>query len=132
MGEIVLVVERLGKLSDLTFQVCEGVHKPLLSAEACEQLELIKIDLTSAESINAMTDKLSGFLTRKHILTEYKDVLEGLGHIGDTKFVLDPSVQPVQHNPRRVPIAIQDKVRAKIADLEKKSIVKKVPYYRKF
>ena len=51
---------------------------------------------------------------------------EGLGHIGDTKFVLDPSVQPLQHNPRRVPIAIQDKVRAKIADLEKKGILKKV------
>ena len=73
-----------------------------------------------------MTDKLRGCLTREHILTEYKDVFEGLGHIGDTKFVLDPSVQPVQHNPRRVPIAIQDKVRAKIADLEKKGIVKKV------
>ena len=35
-------------------------------------------------------------------------------------------MQPVQHNPRWVPIAIQDKVRAKIADLEKKGIVKKV------
>ena len=32
----------------------------------------------------------------------------------------------MQHNPRRVPIAIQDKVRAKIADLEKKGILKKV------
>ena len=126
VGEIVLVVERLGKLSNLKFQVVEGVQKPLLSTEACEQLELIKVDLTPAESVNAMTDKLSGCLTREHILTEYKDVFEGLGHIGDTKFVLDPSVQPVQHNPRRVPIAIQDIVRAKIADLEKKGIVKKV------
>ena len=95
VGEIVLRVERLGKLSNLKIQVVEGVRKPLSSAEACEQLELIKVDLTPAESVNAMTDKLSGCLTREHILTEYKDVFEGLGHIGDTKFVLDPSVQPV-------------------------------------
>ena len=122
VGEIILVVERLGKLSNLKFQVVGDVHRPLLSIEACEQLELIKVDLTPVESVNAMTDKLSGCLTTEHILTEYNDVFEGLGHIGDTKFVLDSSVQPVQHNPRRVPIAIQDKVhvRTKIADLQKR------------
>ena len=63
-----------------------------------------------------MTYKLGGHLTREHIPTEYKDFSEGLGHIGYTKFVLDPTVQPVQRNPRQH----QDKVRTKVADLEER------------
>ena len=79
VGEIVLVVERLGKLSNLKFQVVEGVHKPLLSAEACEQLELIKVDLTPAESVNAMTDKLRGCLTREQWRSQDLKILQAYG-----------------------------------------------------
>ena len=62
-------------------------------------------------------------LTRERILTEYKDVFEGLGHIGDSSsFVIDP----VQHAPRCIPVTLQREVKEKIAELEKKGIIKKV------
>ena len=61
-------------------------------------------------------------------MANYKDVFEGLGHIGDTAIITDPLVKPTQHSPRRVPIAHmhRDKVKEKLEDLESKGIVEKV------
>ena len=98
-----LTAERKGKRLDLKFQVVESSNKPLLSAEACEQLGLLKVDVDPEESVHVLK---SGNLTRDQILSEYKDVFEGLGHIGDTIIITDPSVKPVQHAPRRVPVAL--------------------------
>ena len=59
-------------------------------------------------------------------MANYRDVFEGLGHIGNTTIVTDPLVKPTQHSPRRVPIALRDKVKEKLEDLESKGIVEKV------
>ena len=40
--------------------------------------------------------------------------------------VTDPLVKPTQHSPRQVPIALRDKVKEKLEDLESKGIVEKV------
>ena len=64
----------------------------------------------------------SSNLTRQQILTEYRDVFEGLGHIGDTMIITDPNVRPLQHSSRRVQFALQDKIKAKLDDLERKGI----------
>ena len=123
VGEIMLTAERKGKLLHLKFQVVESSNKPLPLAEACEQLGLLKVDIDPEESINVLK---SGNLTRDQILSNYKDVFEGLGHIGDTTIITDPSVKPVQHAPRRVPVALRGRVKAKLDDLERKGIVEKV------
>ena len=120
VGETMLTAERKGKRLDQKFQVVESSNKPLLSAEACEQLGLLKVDI---ESIHVLK---SGNLTRDKVLSEYKDVFEGLGHIGDTTIITNPSVKPVQHAPRRVPVALRDRVKAKLDELERKVIVEKV------
>ena len=66
-----------------------------------------RIRIDPEESINVLK---SGNLTGHQILSNYKDVFEGLGrHIGDTTIITDPSDKPVQHAPRRVPVALRDK-----------------------
>ena len=122
LGETLLKVEHRGKQHPLRFQVvAENANKPLLSAEACEQLGLLKLDV-EIHNIQSLTNPL----TEESILRRYKDVFEGLGHIGDTAFVTDEKVCPVQHAPRRVPIALRNEVKAKLAELEVKGIVKKI------
>ena len=123
VGATTLTAERRGKRLDLRFQVVERSNKPLLSAEACEQLGLIKMDIDPEESIHVLR---SSNLTRNQILSEYKDAFEGLGHIGDATIIRDPSVRPVQHSLRRVPVLLRDKFKAKVDDLERKGIVEKV------
>jgi len=122
VGETMLIAERKGKRLDLKFQVVESSNKPLLLAEACEQLGLRKVDI-DPESIHVLK---SGNLTRDQILSHYKDVFEGLGHIGHGTIITDPSVKPVQHAPRRVPVALRNRVKAKLDDMERKGIVEKV------
>ena len=61
-------------------------------------------------------------LSREDLLSKYHEVFSGLGHIGDAK--IDKNVTPVQHSPRRVPVALQKDVK-KILELEEKGIIKK-------
>ena len=51
----------------------------------------------------------SPLLRRGEILSKYKDVFEGLGHIGDASFSVDPE-STVQHAPRRVPVTLHTEV----------------------
>ena len=65
VGETMLIAERKGKRLHLKFQVVESSNKPLLLAEACEQLGLRKVDI-DPESIHVLK---SGNLTRDQILS---------------------------------------------------------------
>ena len=107
-------------VEDLTFQVIKTQNKPLLSAETCQRLGLIKVNIDQVNNVN--TDSL---LSRDDILLNYKDVFEGLGHLGNANFVLKENCTPVQHAPRRVPVALHTEVKDKIADMENKGIIKK-------
>jgi len=66
-------------------------------------------------------------LTREKILADYKDVFEGLGHIGESStFVINPNHSPVQHAPRRIPVTLQKEDKETIAELEKIVLIQKV------
>jgi len=77
----------------------------------CEsKLGLSKLSFTDTAQVNSMGTepvKSSVPLTREKILADYKDVFEGL--------VINPNHSPVQHAPRRIPVALQKEVKEKIA-----------------
>ena len=123
VGVTTLTVVRRGKQYDLQFQVVESPNKALLSSETCAQLGLLEVEIEPYEEVHSLESK---FLTREQIMANYRDVFEGLGHIGNTTIVTDPLVKPTQHSQRRVPIALRDKVKEKLEDLESKGIVEKV------
>ena len=106
---------------NLVFQVIETNNKPLLSAETCQKLALIQLNIDTLHSVAETNTPLS----REEILSTYKDVFEGLGHIGNASFVIDDKCTPVQHAPRRIPVTIRKEVKEKMADLEGKGIIKK-------
>ena len=58
-------------------------------------------------------------------MNKYHEVFSSLGHIGDAKIVVDKNVTPVQHSPRRVPVALQKDEKKKILELEEQGIIKK-------
>ena len=55
-----------------------------------------------------------------------KKLFQGFGHIRDTTIITNPSVKLVQHALRRVPVALRDRVKVKLDELERKGIVEKV------
>ena len=100
--------------------------KPLLSAEICKKLQLVRLNVSDPESLHQMSESpMQNPLSRKELLSKYHDVFSGLRHIGDAKMVVDKTVTPVQHPPRRVPVALQKDVKKKISELEEKGILTK-------
>lgn len=124
LGECNLCVKHKETKHVLKFQVVGYNCKPLLSAETCEKLDLVKVNHSVSDTLNFVSNTASP-LSKEDIVKNYTDVFQGLGHIGDVSFTVDESVQPVQHAPRRVPVALQEEVKKKILDLEGKGIIAK-------
>ena len=61
------------------------------------------------------------------MLTESKDVFEGLGSFpGEHKIQLQPEVNPLIHPPRKVPIALRDKLEKELERMESLEVIAKV------
>ena len=127
VGECDLHVRHNGKQQVLKLQVLKHKCKPLLSAETCEKLQLILLNVSVPESVRQISETLpQTCLSKEELLSKYHKVFSGLGHIGDVKIRVDPSFKPVQHFPRHVPVALQKEVKNKILELEEKGIIKKM------
>ena len=124
LGEAKLKVLKEDKQHELKFQVVEGDSKPLLSAETCETLGLLKINCEPTAQVNTIQGTTSQ-LTKEKILADFKDVFEGLGHIGKASLTVDPDVTPVHHAPRRIAVTLHQEVKAKLEELERKNILVK-------
>ena len=129
-GVATLKIHRNGSTTQLNFQIVDTRNKPLLPAETCERLGLLKFTINETSEVNTVVteqDKLQVPLKREAIQKEYKDVFEGLGHIGiSSSFVVNPDHTTVQHAPRRVTVTLQKEVKEKIAAMEKKGFIQKV------
>ena len=119
---------RVGKAL-LTFQV---VSKgcPILGIDACIELGLItKVDMI--DTISGETDNNSGTVNTnktnektQKLVSEYSDVFTGLGLIkSNTHIHIDPSVEPCVDPPRRIPYAIQDKVKKELERMIKLGVI---------
>ena len=131
LSEVVtLKIHQNNTAKELDFQVVETINKPLLSAETCEKLGLFKLtisDTVQVNSVGPVSVKMSAPLIREKVLTEYKDVFNCLGHIGDSSsFTIDPNYPLVQHVLRYITVTLQKEVKEKIAELERKGIIQKV------
>ena len=110
----------------LGFQVVPTsvTRKPLLSANTCEKLGLLSINVP--ELINNANIS-TGELTEELVLKEYADVFTGTGLFrGECHIEIEENARPVQHVPRRVPVALREAVRNKLDDMEKRKVITKV------
>ena len=61
------------------------------------------------------------------LITQYNDIFTGLGCLEDEYHIdLDPDIRPIQHVPRRVPVAMKERLKSKLEGLTKQGIVTKV------
>lgn len=116
-GKVQLECQYKGQNYQLEFQVIEQDASTLIGAQACKQMEIIKrvhkVQKNPSESL-------------PEILCEYPDVFQGLGCLsGEHTIQIDPSVKPVIHPPRKVPLAIRDKVKEELDRMEKIGVVTK-------
>jgi len=61
------------------------------------------------------------------LLEEYDDVFEGLGKLdGQYHIVTDESIRPVVHPPRRLPVAMTERVQRKLEEMAAANIIERV------
>ena len=62
-----------------------------------------------------------------NMFRKYKNTFEVLGCLkGEYQIEIDPSIRPVQHHPRHVPLSLKQELKKKLGELEKQGITAKV------
>ena len=91
----------------------------MLSANTSEKLSLISIN----NEVNAIRNSTSV----ETLVEKYADVFEGLGRLpGKLHLEIDKNVTPVQHSPRKIPVALKDDINSKLDQMIKQGILKEV------
>jgi len=99
--------------TDIPFYVVHGDVPALLGLGACEALDLIR-------RVDTMDT------VKNDILSEFSDVFTGIGSIpGEHHIVIDNTVPPVVHPPRRIPLTVEAKLKKTLDKLENDGIITK-------
>ena len=114
-GKCTLLSEYKGKYYDIKFQVVDKKVQPVLGLKSSVHLGLIK----RVGEVKKTKDQ--------GIQEKYADVFEGLGCIeGEQHIKIKEDAQPVVHAPRKVPVALREKVKEELRRMEKLDVIEKV------
>lgn len=105
-----------GVIIKLDFLVVDIESKPILGLKACQELNLIeRVDQIKVEN-------------KADLVALYEEVFAGLGSFPGEPYsiVLKDNVTPVINPPRRVPLALHDKLKRTLEQLEQDGIIAKV------
>lgn len=118
---------RHGKTNyDIIFQVVKINHGPLLSANACSKLGLIKF-CNMVKMENSKHDIYELEKEAESIVEKYKDVFQGYGCLeGEVDLDLDRTVQSVIQKARRIPVHLRERLKQELDSLVKNKIIAKV------
>ena len=98
------------------------IKTPLLGSSAAQQMGLITLQ---QENILQVKERYQELNTER-ITATYPDVFQGLGCMeGALHLKVDESVSPSIMPPRRVPLALKERMKEELARLEKANVIKK-------
>ena len=113
MGTKVVECHVRGKSYQIKFQIVDIDAETILGADTSESLELVCRIYTTQKQCRLVEEK-------------YPQLFEGLGKLpGVHKIQIDSSIEPVIHSPRKVPVALRDKVKMELDKMEKIGVIKK-------
>ena len=126
LGQCKLLVERKGIKHRIVFNVLQGKYTPILSLDDSEGMGLLKIkDCDPLDYVCYANEESK--LTEEILKAEFADVFAGLGKLQNSYSIqIDDSVRAVVHAPRRVPVAMREKVKDKLDQLVHDGVVKPV------
>ena len=105
-GKANLPVWSGGKQNSLEFNIIDGDCQPILSFNTSITLGFVSLQNCDVLALKVKTHE------------EFDDVFEGLGTLpGNYKIVVDETVPPVVHAPKRVPVALRPRIKTKLDEL---------------
>ena len=118
-GKIKLQSRYKDREQDLVFHVVDTDSQPILGLQACVDLQLVKLLLSIEEKQQAP-------MTTDTVRKDYPQLFEGMGDIGEAKIQLKENAQPVIDAPRRVPLALRDRLKKELERMEEQDVIEKV------
>ena len=116
-GCTTLLCEHKDETYPMKFYIAEGDVLSVLSAQACKDLNLV-------QRVNSVIDSSVITDARPDILLEYPDLFQGLGCLpGKHTIRIDPTVVPVVHPPRKVPVALKGRIKDELERMVKAGVV---------
>ncbi|XP_062534340.1 uncharacterized protein LOC134203485, partial [Armigeres subalbatus] len=131
LGEVKIPCRRKGQKYLLVLQVVDGDHCPLLSAKVSRILGFVKfcktVSFEPSKSSESSQKLLNVYRVKaQQILECHDEIFVGYGKFpGTVSLEVDQSVTPSIQPPRRVPIAMREKLRKELEALEKEGLIVK-------
>ena len=122
-GKATVYVSRKGNTHKIEVNVVRGHgYEPILSKQTMLEMNLIKIlDSDRDPRVSVLKSDT------EPLLEEYDDVFEGLGKLdGQYHIVVDEYIRPVVHPPRRLPVAMTERVQQKLEEMVAANIIEQV------
>ena len=105
IGVCELVCKHKDQTHHLAFNMCDQEATPILGLKSSIDMNVVKIIMPVEEDQNNSSEI-------EQLVNEYSDIFDGIGQFpGEYSFMLHPDAEPVVHPPRRVPMALCDKVK---------------------
>ena len=121
-GIATLTVSHKDTEQQLDFFVVPGSGPTLLSCVTCSKLDLLR----RVHAAQTNLEELKPVSTTECLLREFDDVFNDVGCVpGEHHIVVDPTVKPVIHAQRKVPLAIQPKLKQLLDRHVSNGIIKK-------
>ena len=122
IGILATNIELNSKIHKVKFHVVKGESGSLIGRKTAEDLEILKIELPS---VNSITDTNYDIQT---LLDKYKTVFQGLGKLKDfqLKLYIDESIKPIAQPVRTIPFSMRQQVASKIDELIQDDIIEPV------
>lgn len=117
------------KVFYVRFQVVELNHGPLLSANACKTMGLVKfcnkVLMKTDRSVTEINIPDGQIKEAQDIINRYRDVVsDEIGKLpGKAKIEVDPNIPPVHQRPRRFPTAKREQLKKELEKLVKNGII---------
>ena len=103
--------------------IVENEYVPIIGNILMQEMNLIKVNYENI--LNVRQHRLaSSPLTKDDLFREYGDVFQGTGCLdGKYHLTIDPDIAPVVHPPRKVPVALKEKLKVELDNLVENKII---------
>lgn len=119
MGKCEMKISAKDQEEEAEFYVVDTKSPPILGVKSCEKLGLV---IRGVDSIQKGSE-----LTKESLAEEFKDVCQGLGCFKvPYNIELKVDADPVKEPPRRVPFALQDRLKLKLDSMEQQGVIVKM------
>ena len=130
-GIATLPCELKGRKYQVKFHIVNSEVPTVLSANTCAEMGLVQRihAIESNHSKPSQPPPLSTHTSsvntdKSDMLKDYPDLFSGLGCLpGEHTIKIDPAVSPVVHPPRKVPVAIKEKVKKELDRMESARVI---------